>query len=230
VDQYVGIIPPFDSCFFEWQTPFEPDAVDCGVHLQSMPEEWIKAVFPDEGYSFVLEATVFHRFILNGVSISGRQTMAIIASDNEGQLLNVRVSALLPKGTDRSLPSSTPQRTPIMVVLVALMMLNCKLLKSTLSPEVLKSRQQRRFEERIPSRATPPLVRYYTLSIDLERTQGTGIHSGKGGWEVAWHKVRAHQRNLKSGKVVPVRPHSRGNPWKGVIVKDYEILPPSTAA
>ncbi len=104
------------------------------------------------------------------------------------------------------------------------MMLNFKFLSSTLSDST-KSRQERRYEDRHPDRATPPLVKYYTLSIDLDKTQPTpGDGTMRGGWEVAWHMVRGHLRRYKTGKVVPVRPHSKGNPLKAVIHKrDYEL-------
>jgi hypothetical protein len=226
MDQYVGIVPPFCNCFFEYpMIPCGDCAVDCGVHLASMSREWIAANFPDQGVAFVLFATVFFRFLENGVSMTGRETVGIIASNSEGQLLSLKLRACVPEGVDQAQMKHSPQQTPILIVLVSLMMLSCKVVKSTLSPEIVKSRQQRRYEERNPSRATLPLVRYYTLSIDPERTQGDGS-SWKGGWEMAWHKVRGFLRHLKSGKVVPVRPHSRGNPLKGVILKDYELKAP----
>jgi hypothetical protein len=222
-DQYVGIIPPFENCFFEYPvTAYGDKAVDCGVHLFSMPRDWIEETFPGQGFAFVMYATVFYRFILSGQSVSGRETTAMFASDSEGQLLHLQAMACLPQGVDRSLIQNSPQYTPLLVLLVSLMMLNCKLLKSTLSPEIVKSRQQRRYEQRHPSRATPPLARYYILSIDSDRTHGDGS-SRNGGWDVAWHKVRGFLRHLKSGKVVPVRPHTRGNPLKGVVLKDYEV-------
>jgi hypothetical protein len=140
-------------------------------------------------------------------------------------LRNVNVTALVPKSVDRSLPSSFPQTTPILVVLVTLMMLHAKLVKSTLSPELVKTRQQRRYHERHPDRVQPPLVRYYTLSLDTSRTQIAG-GTGKGGWEQAWHRVRGFLRHYKSGKIVAVRSHSRGNPLKGVINKDYDVRGP----
>jgi hypothetical protein len=40
---------------------------------------------------------------------------------------------------------------------------------------------------------------------------------------VALHAVRGHLRRLSSGRVVPVRPHTRGNLGTGVQVKDYRI-------
>jgi hypothetical protein len=187
-----------------------------------MPKDWIAEAFPDQGFAFVMIATVFFRFIFNGQSLSARETTAILAADSDGRLLRFEAVACVPDGVDRSLPINRPQLTPLVVVLVSLMMLNCKLLKSTLSVEPTKSRQQRRYEERHPDRARPSLVRYYVLSIDPERTQADGS-SRTGGWEMAWHKVRGFLRHLKSGKVVPVRPHTRGNPLKGVILKDYKV-------
>jgi hypothetical protein len=221
--EYVGIIPPFENCFFEYPATKYIDAtVDCGVHVFSMPKDRIEATFPGQGFAFVMYATVFFRFNFNGQWESGRETTAMFASDSEGRLLHLKMTACLPKGVDPSLRKNLPQITPLLVVLVSLMMLNCRLLKSTQSLEVVKSRQQRRYEDRHPERAAPPLARYYILSLDPERTQGDGS-SRKGGWEVAWHKVRGFLRHLKSGKVVPVRPHARGNPLKGVIFKDYEV-------
>jgi hypothetical protein len=223
LDQYVGIVPPFENCFFEYPVAkYGEYGADCGVHIVSMPKDWIEEAFPGRGFAFVIHATVFYRFILNGQSISARETTATFASDSEGRLLRFEAVSCVPNGVDLSLPTNRPQYTPLLVVLGTLMMLNCRLLQSTLSPEILKSRQQRRYEQRHPDRATPPLARYYILSIDLDRTHGDGS-SRKGGWEVAWHKVRGFLRHLKSGKVVPVRPHTRGNPLKGVVLKDYEV-------
>ena len=220
--QFIGIIPPFDNCFFEYPTTkYEDSAVDCGIHVLSMPKEWIAAKYPGEGFQYFMLVTVFFRFVFNGVSKAGRETVATIASDAEGRLLNYQIVACLPDGVDRSLRQNKPQCTPFIVLLVALMMLNCRILKTTLVEPPPKSRQQRRYEERHPNHATPPLVRYYVLDIDLDKT-GAGVGAGKkGAWEQAWHKVRGHRRHLKSGKVVPVRPHAKGNPFKGIILKDY---------
>lgn len=225
VSQYVGIIPPFDNCFFEYPTTkYENSAVDCGIHVLSMPQKWIAAKYRDEGFEYFMFVTIFFRFVGNGVSRTGRETVASIATDLEGRVLDYQIVACLPDGVDRSLRQNQPQSLPFVILLVALMMLNYGMLKSTLTEPPPKTRQQRRYEERHPSRATPPMVRYYTLEIDLDKTQrGSGSRSKKGGWEQAWHLVRAHQRHLKSGKVVPVRPHSRGNPLKGIILKDYKL-------
>lgn len=223
--QYVGIIPPFDNCFFEYPTTkYEHSAVDSGVHVLSMPQEWIAAKYPGDGFEHFMLVTIFFRFVINGISKTGRETVATIASDSEGRVLDYQLMACLPDGVDRSLWQNQPQSTPFIVLLVALMMLNCGMLRKTSTEPPPKSRQQRRYEERHPQRATPSPVRFYTLEIDLDKT-GTGASGAgkKGGWEQAWHKVRGHLRHYKSGKVVPVRPFSKGNPLKGVVLKDYKL-------
>lgn len=232
--QLIGIIPPFDSCFFEYATHkyFASGSSgtterNCGIHLASMPIEYIQKKIPDyqeRGITFALSATVFFRHFINGQYRATRETVAYITADADGRVVTFRIEALLPDNVDRSLPQNVPQLQPIVVLLVALMMLNCKMLKSTLVEPPPKSRQQRRFEEGHPNRATPPLVRHYTLKIDLDKT-GTGTSGAgkKGGWEQAWHQVRGFLRRTKSGKVVVVRPHARGNPLKGVIFKDYKL-------
>jgi len=40
------------------------------------------------------------------------------------------------------------------------------------------------------------------------------------------HDVRGHLREISPGKRVDVRPHKRGNPAKGTITKDYEVVMP----
>ena len=225
VSRYVGIIPPFDNCFFEYPTTkYEHSAVDCGIHVLSMPQEWIAAKYPGAGFEHFMLVTIFFRFVINGLSRTGRETVATIASDAEGRIVDYQIVACVPDSVDRSLRQNRPQYTPFIVLLVALMMLNCGMLKSTLAGPPPKSRQQRRYEERHPNRTTPPLVRYHVLEIDLDKTQrGSASPSKKGAWEQAWHQVRGHLRHYKSGKVVPVRPFSKGNPFKGVILKDYKL-------
>ena len=225
ISQYVGIIPPFDNCFFEYPTTkYEHSAANCGIHVLSMPQEWIAAKYPGEGFEHLMLVTIFFRFVISGVSQTGRETVATIASDSEGRVLAYQLTACIPHGVDRSVQQNKPQSTPFIVLLVALMMLNCGMLKSTLTEPPPKTRQQRRYEERHPQRATPPPVRFYTLEIDLDKT-GTGASGAgkKSAWEQAWHKVRGHLRHYKSGKVVPVRPYSKGNQFKGVVFKDYKL-------
>lgn len=221
LSHYVGIIPPFCNCWFEYRNG-ETECPDAGVHLYSLSRDEIAYEFPDDGFAFVVYLAVFYRHVVNGVSHSALETVALFALDNEGRLISFEAMACRPEKADQSLPENQPNCIPIFITLVSLMLIHGKVVKSTLSPEVVKSRQQRRYEERHPSRATPPLMRYYTLVIDPERKQSDGS-SGKGGSEMPWHRVRGFLRHLKSGKVVPVRPYSRGNPLKGVIVKDYKV-------
>jgi hypothetical protein len=225
--RFVGIIPPFESCWFEYPsrlvgTPAGlPVEVDVAVHLWALRPEEV-AMQCGDGYKFAMLATVFHRHIYKGVSISTRSSTGQIASGDEGQLLLLSARSCVPKGEDRTLSRNQPHITPILITLISLMLMNRQIVKTTLSPEVVKSRQQRRYEERHPSRATPPLFRFHTLSLDTNRVQHDG-NRGTGGWETAWHVVRGFLRHCKSGKLVTVRPHSRGNPLKGVILKDYAV-------
>ena len=233
--QFIGIIPPFTDCFFEYPEhnyvshgemgPFR--ILGRGIHLWSASPDWIALKIPDaqeRGIKFVMQATVFTDTGTHGNHIVARETVAYIATGADGNVIACNIEALLPDGTDRSLPTNQPQFSPIMVMLVALMMLNCSMVKRTLTEPPPKTRQQRRYEERHPQRATPPPVRFYTLEIDLDKT-GTGASGAgkKSAWEQAWHKVRGHLRHYKSGKVVPVRPYSKGNPFKGVVFKDYKL-------
>jgi hypothetical protein len=232
--QYVGIVPPHENCFFEFSVRHDRDHPDrgwsileVGIHLASMSQEWIAAKHPDHeerGIKFAMSVTVFLHSLVQGRHVVGREIVASMTSDFGGRLITCDVEALLPNGVDRSLPQNQPQSILFAVMLVALMMLNCRMVKRTLTEPEPKSRQQRRYEEQHPNRATPPPVGYYTLEIDLDQPHSTSSSpSKKGGWEQAWHKVRGHLRHYKSGKVVPVRPFSKGNPFKGVVFKDYKL-------
>jgi hypothetical protein len=66
-------------------------------------------------------------------------------------------------------------------------------------------------------------MRYHILKIDPSKISSGHHGSGRGGWEMAWHMVRGHLRRYKSGKVIAVRAHSRGNALKGVVLKDYKL-------
>ena len=48
-----------------------------------MPQEWIAAKYPGEGFEYFMFVTIFFRFIINGVSTAGRETVASIATDLE---------------------------------------------------------------------------------------------------------------------------------------------------
>ncbi len=233
-DQYIGIVPPGDNCFFEYPAKhytYDSDAdltlLHVGIHLASMSQEWIAAKIPDykdRGIEFAMFATVFFHNRFHGQHVVGRETVAYVTSNSDGRIISCNIETLLPDGVDRFLPQNQPQSPPIVVMLVALMMLNCRMVKRTLTEPEPKSRQQRRYEEQHPNRAIPPPVRFYTLEIDLDKT-GTGASGAgkKSAWEQAWHTVRGHLRHYKSGKVVPVRPYSKGNPLKGIVLKDYKL-------
>ena len=108
--KYIGIIPPFDNCFFEYPAAKdEPSAADAGVHVSSMSKKWIAAKYPGQDYEFVMLVTVFYRFITKGVSVTGRETVATIASDGIGRVLLLEVAACLTADIDRSQPENQPQ-------------------------------------------------------------------------------------------------------------------------
>src|SRR5579862_1645211 len=133
-------------------------------------------------------ATVFFNFRIHGVQRTARETKALICSDGEGQLLMVKASSCVPPGADRNLIQNYPHWTPITVLLVALMMMHHQLVKVIPSPEVVKSRQQRRSEAKRPSRVQPPLARYHTVCLDTDRVRANSDGTGTGGWEQAWHQ------------------------------------------
>ena len=72
--------------------------------------------------------------------------------------------------------------------------------------------------------SSKPGVRFWTLKLNVpDVATDTPGHSTGGGWTVAWHRVRGHLRRLKSGKVVKVRPHTKGDLLKGIVLKNYEL-------
>jgi hypothetical protein len=225
MQEYVGLVPPFESCWFEWPTLYDPRSTDCGVHLFSLPKEEIQRRFPDQDFGFVMLANVFQRL---DIGVIARETVAIIYAGPEGRMMSLKIKVCLPPGADLTLPANAPAKAPLLILMLALMLLNAGYLKKTLSPEVPKSRQQRRYDERHPERATMPLVQYYTLNIDLNKTHPNGEGTVAAGYTKAWHEVRGHKRNLKSGRSVPVKAHGRGDPFKAVIHKrDYKLkMPP----
>lgn len=229
-EQYTGIIPPFDNCFFEYRATKEEQidptittrVGDVAVHLVSLSKETIESRFPDQGFAFVMHGTVFFRSILeNGKSRTSRETVCLIASDSGGQVKRVAVERCLPPGADRSALENLPLQTPIIVVLISIMMLNRQLVKKASPPERVLNRGGFTGPS---SSVDPPVDRYYTLALNTDRVRiDNGNRQGKGGWTQALHEVRAFFRHMKSGKVVPVRSHLRGDPDKGVIEKDYKM-------
>jgi hypothetical protein len=243
-EEFVGVIPPFDNCFFEYRHPCcEVDPASQfqrikteyeGVHIMatSHPDTLAALNFnrpPDTPeIKFVMHANVLYRSIGPHRGICGIDSEALICTDTEGRVIYFnRHPRATPQQVANNPSCGVPNLSQYLVTMLAMMMLGTKVGTAVQSPEVKETRQQRRYRERHPNRATPPPVRYWTLEVDpnviAPDTPGT---SGKGGWEVCWHRVRGHLRHLKSGKVVPIRAHSKGNPLKGVIFKDYAVLPP----
>jgi hypothetical protein len=116
-----------------------------------------------------------------------------------------------------------PSHFQLAPALVSMMLISQRA-TTTYSAEMIKSRQQRRYEERHPQCIQTPVTRYYTLDLEPFKPLFDTAGGGKGGWQQAWHRVRAFLRHIKkSGKVVPVKAHTRGNPLKGIIQKDYAV-------
>ena len=233
LSQYVGIVLPYEDCFFEfpvtWPTRRGPTIehvnvfdLHHGVHLHEVsPEEKVQGGVSE--YAHVVLIHAFAHSVLNGKSISVVHDDGWLASDEDGQLLALN---MFPRTPDKS--NTTPESWSTLAVLSALMLLNNRLVKSTLSPEVVKSRQQLRYEQRHPDRTIPPFVRYHKLSLNTDdKTISDAVDSGKGGWVMAWHIVRGHLRRYKSGKVITIRSYSKGNPLKGVVLKDYKVKAPT---
>jgi hypothetical protein len=217
----IGIIPPFWNCFFEYpgsafkQTGDVPAAEWYGVHCFEHPKE----SSPD--YAHAITMTVLLKNTV--IPFASNETVAMFAMDNEGVVVRRIYERRLAPGEDPTLPSNKPFTSPIVVALVSMMMISHRFLKKTeIDPNEPLSRQQRRFHERKGTTPTP-LARYHVLSINPETTQPRDGTGGKGGWNVAWHMVRSHLRHYKSGKVVTVRAHSKGNPMFGVVHKDYKV-------
>jgi hypothetical protein len=223
--QYMGIIPPFERVCFEFPASKYGDiALDYAMLIDAIDLEQIPpALDLPDGCVHGMHVTVLAHLRVNGNHHAARETVALILSGAEGELLELRMKACIPPGEDPTLPQNQPKIAQVLVTLLSLMMLNTKLLKSELTPEPVLSRQQRRWNARHPERAPKPAVRYHILKIDPSKLPSDQHDSGRGGWEMAWHMVRGHLRRYKSGKVVAVRPHSRGNALKGMVLKDYEL-------
>jgi hypothetical protein len=113
VSQYVGIVLPYEDCFFEfpvtWKTSRDPsikiDFIDSdhGVHLHELSsEDKVKAGVSEYAHVVVIHA--FARSILNGEPISVVHDEGWLAADEEGQLtklnLRARVDKDQPSGQD----------------------------------------------------------------------------------------------------------------------------------
>jgi hypothetical protein len=217
-EHYVGIVPPFNLCWFEFpidnfyggDVPGVPSDYGVLLVLSEINHE-IRERYP--AIQYLVKSYVFEHFCWNGVCVTTPTTSFNIPIDGDGVMLSYEAYTL---------GDADFNMMAMMISLYSIMMMNHGFLRNTLSPE--KSRQQRRYEERHPDRAEP-FVRYHILSLNPETTRSTdGDGSNrKGGWEVAWHRVRGHDRYYKSGKVIRIKPHTKGNPLKGIVLKDYKV-------
>ena len=74
------------------------------------------------------------------------------------------------------------------------------------------------------ARGKAPFLGYHAVRLNLgDVTRRDYVSSGKTHAERCLHHVRAHLRFLKSGKIVPVAEHWRGNADRGVNLPQYEV-------
>lgn len=73
-------------------------------------------------------------------------------------------------------------------------------------------------------RGNPPLYSFKTIQITGESTRN--IQTGHGGTRASprFHTRRGHIRHLKSGEMTWVRSTKVGNPMRGVVEHDYELV------
>ena len=229
-------VPPYDHFFVEFRDHWTEDTPYQGVYVETFSPEQLERVELErqqhETYKdlapikFAMHLWVF-RQETTPISALLVDTEATLCCDDEGHPLILHSHTRSRPEDIARIPSlGVPASTGVFIVLLSMMFLNTRLAHSTEVQSAPKTRQQRRYEERHPDRAQQQ-VSYNLLTVDqsvVDRAPGDGTH--KGGWTVSWHRVRGHLRHLKSGKVVPVKPHHRGNALKGVVLKDYEVKTP----
>jgi hypothetical protein len=226
----VGVLPPYDNCFFEYADLWRGNGAQFqGVHVLTIQDRIDNDACSGDA-KFNMLARVYYRATLEGRRpILASDSYAYISCTEDGGPIAFDVFAV-----DKPPECETPNILEFMITMASMMLLGTKIAKPELSPEIVKTRQVRRWEAAHPDRVTP-FVRYYTLNVNPFQKTIRAEDAG-GGWEQAWHRVRGHLRHYKSGKVVPVRPYSKGNLLKGLIIKDYavtapdELLPTTTAS
>ena len=111
LEQYVGIIPPFVNCWFEY---FDLDLdEDVGVHVLSMSPEWMARELPDHPeFKYCLNITVFFWHRVRGSFVIARETTAMVVSDDEGQLLRSVFVACIRDTEDPTLTKNGPASVP----------------------------------------------------------------------------------------------------------------------
>lgn len=169
-----------------------------------------------KGVQHVMRADFINLYTVNGRMFAVREGFAQIATDEDGMLVAYTNESTAPG-------NGVPQNASLANLLVSLMLLNHGMVKTQHIPSPPITRQQRRHAARHNTTPFVP-IRFHKLTINCGHEAGSaGSAHHKGDWEVAWHCVRGHLRRLRSGKVVSVRPHTKGNPLKGITVKDYRL-------
>jgi hypothetical protein len=227
----VQIFPPYPSCFFEYR----PHWREAGILEEGLRDEthfegvWIfsgdavdraygdvaRERYPETKY--ILLANVFNRYTAQNTRTGHR----ITANEHQGAallLLNGQGDLILFQPEKDML-----NRKEVLVALASMMLMGTKIATPVQATTVPPTRKQRRQARRHETVAQPAL-RFWTLKLNVPEQSDVPSEHGKGGWIVAWHRVRGHLRHLKSGKVVTVKAHTRGNPLMGVVVKDYELV------
>ncbi len=216
----VAAIPPYESCFFEYRPHWQETgkAMYEGVWLVSgegVQEAFLaEAQVGDRDTQHVVLATVFNRYLSQdgfNLPINDCQGVALIKLDANWDLIR-----LVPH-------PDMPNRKELLVTMASLMLMGTKV-ASAVQPTPKQPTRKNRRKARKARTKPQPGARCWTLRLNVpDVATDTPDHRTGGGWTVAWHRVRGHLRRLKSGKVVQVRPHTKGDVLKGIVLKNYEL-------
>jgi len=216
----VAAMPPYDSSFFEYRPHWHEagTAMFEGVWLLSGEEVQgtylADAQMGDPDTEHVILAQVFNRYLSQdgfNMPINDCQGVALIKLDANWDLIR-----LVPH-------PNMPNRKELLITLASLMLMGTKVASPVQSSTPQPKRRERRKARRAGTKPQAG-VRFWTLKLNVpDVATDTPGHSTGGGWTVAWHRVRGHLRRLKSGKVVKVRPHTKGDLLKGIVLKNYEL-------
>jgi hypothetical protein len=129
VEEFVGVIPPFDNCFFEYLHPNNPHSDYEGVHVQNVtdPDILSRVNCGNLGseVKFLMIASVFY---LNGRRQVGIDSSALIGSDAQGRVV---LFERKPRATQAQIAQwpnvAVPNLTQFLMALLAMMMLGTKL-------------------------------------------------------------------------------------------------------
>jgi hypothetical protein len=221
----VDAVPPYESCFFEYRPHWQGAGAALFEGVWLLSGEYVERAYlagaqtGDPDTEHVLLATVFNRYLSQdglNLPINDCQGVALIKLDANWDLIR-----LVPH-------PDMPNRKELLVTLASLMLLGTKVASSVQSTTPQPTRRERR-KARNAGTKPQPGARFWTLKLNVpDAATDTPGHSAGGGWTVAWHRVRGHLRRLKSGKVVKVRPHTKGDLLKGIVLKNYELTMAAT--